>query len=440
MYRTAIEKMKKWKESPFRKPLIIEGARQVGKTWLMKEFGKQFYRKTVYINFDDNRIIRELFTATQDTDKIIMGLEIYADTTISPEDTLIIFDEIQEVPEALKSLKYFCENAPHENAPQYHIICAGSLLGIALNNGTSFPVGKVDFLRLYPLSFEEFLLGTGNDRLYQLLQSRNYELINSFSEQFIYLLRQYYFIGGMPEAILRFTESKNFDEVREVQTRILKAYEQDFSKHAPKEIVPKIRMVWNSIPSQLARENKKFLYGLVREGGRAKDFETAIMWLSDCGLVHKVSRINTPNLPLKAYEDLKAFKIFLLDVGLLNCMTGLSKRILIDGNEIFKEFKGAITEQYVFQQLRTTTNYGLYYYTNDRNNCEIDLLIANGEQVIPVEVKAEENLKAKRLKTYREKYHPAVSIRTSLSNYRQEDNGLINLPLYTIAGGLPLGL
>ena len=282
MYRTAIEKMKKWKESPFRKPLIIEGARQVGKTWLMKEFGKQFYRKTVYINFDDNRIIRELFTATQDTDKIIMGLEIYADTTISPEDTLIIFDEIQEVPEALKSLKYFCENAP-----QYHIICAGSLLGIALNNGTSFPVGKVDFLRLYPLSFEEFLLGTGNDRLYQLLQSRNYELINSFSEQFIYLLRQYYFIGGMPEAILRFTESKNFDEVREVQTRILKAYEQDFSKHAPKEIVPKIRMVWNSIPSQLARENKKFLYGLVREGGRAKDFETAIMWLSDCGLVHK---------------------------------------------------------------------------------------------------------------------------------------------------------
>ena len=254
MYRTAIEKMKQWKEGKFRKPLIIEGARQVGKTWLMKEFGKEFYRKTVYINFDDNRIIRELFTATQDTNKIIMGLEIYADTTISPEDTLIIFDEIQEVPAALKSLKYFCENAP-----QYPIICAGSLLGIALHNGTSFPVGKVDFLRLYPLSFEEFLLGTGNERLYHLLQSRNYELITSFAEHFIYLLRQYYFIGGMPEVVLRFAESKNFDEVREVQTRILKAYEQDFSKHAPKEIVPKIRMVWNSIPSQLAKENKKFL-------------------------------------------------------------------------------------------------------------------------------------------------------------------------------------
>ena len=296
-------------------------------------------------------------------------------------------------------------------------------------------MGKVDFLRLYPLSFDEFLLGTGNERLYKLLQSRNYELINSFSEQFIYLLRQYYFIGGMPEAVLRFAESKNFDEVREVQTRILKAYEQDFSKHAPKEVVPKIRMVWNSIPSQLAKENKKFLYGLVREGGRAKDFETAIMWLSDCGLVHKVSRITAPNLPLKAYEDLKAFKLFLLDIGLLNCMTGLSKHILIDGNEIFKEFKGAITEQYVFQQLRSTTNYGIYYYTNDRNSCEIDLLIDDGEKVIPVEVKAEENLKAKSLKTYREKYHPVVSVKTSMSDYRREDNGLINLPLYSISSG-----
>ena len=430
MYRTAIKKMKDWKESKFRKPLIIEGARQVGKTWLMKEFGKEFYKKTVYINFDDNKIIKELFTSTQDTEKILMGLEIYSDTTISPEDTLIIFDEIQEVPEALKSLKYFCENSP-----QYHIVCAGSLLGIALHNGTSFPVGKVDFLRLSPLSFDEFLLGTGNERLYKLLQSRNYELINSFSEQFIYLLRQYYFIGGMPEAVLRFAESKNFDEVREVQTRILKAYEQDFSKHAPKEVVPKIRMVWNSIPSQLSKENKKFLYGLVREGGRAKDFETAIMWLSDCGLVHKVSRITAPNLPLKAYEDLKAFKLFLLDIGLLNCMTGLSKHILIDGNKIFKEFKGAITEQYVFQQLRSTTNYGIYYYTNDRNSCEIDLLIDDGEKVIPVEVKAEENLKAKSLKTYREKYHPVVSVKTSMSDYRREDNGLINLPLYSISSG-----
>ena len=427
MYRTAIEKMKKWKDSRFRKPLIIEGARQVGKTWLMKEFGRQFYQKTVYVNFDSNKQMKDLFTSSLDIEKIIMGLEIYSDMSISPENTLIIFDEVQEVPEALKSLKYF-----YENAPQYHIMCAGSLLGIALHNGTSFPVGKVDFLRLYPLSFDEFLLGTGNENLYKLMKSKNYDLINSFSEQFSYFLKQYYYIGGMPEAVMRFSESKNFDEVREVQKRILQAYEQDFSKHAPKDIVPKIRMVWNSIPSQLAKENKKFIYGLVREGGRAKDFETAIMWLNDCGLVHKVSRITTPHLPLKAYEDLKAFKLFLLDVGLLNCMTGISKHILLDGNDIFKEFKGSVTEQYVFQQLRTVSDYGIYYYTNDRNSCEIDLLVDDGEKVIPVEVKAEENLRAKSLKTYREKYDPDVCVRTSMSNYRNENNGLINLPLYCI--------
>ena len=311
MYRSAIEKLKKWKESYYRKPMIIEGARQVGKTWLMKEFGKECYEKTVYINFDSNRQMKDLFSSDLNIERIIMGLEIYSDTNITPDDTLIIFDEVQEVPAALSSLKYF-----YENAPQYHIICAGSLLGIALHEGTSFPVGKVDFLKLYPLSFDEFLLGTGYEKLYNLLNSGDYALINSFSEQFIDLLKQYYFIGGMPEVVLRFSHNKDFNEVREVQKRILEAYEQDFSKHAPSDIVPKIRMVWNSIPSQLAKENKKFIYGLVREGGRAKEFETAIMWLCDCGLVHKVSRITTPNLPLKAYEHLKAFKLFLLDVGL----------------------------------------------------------------------------------------------------------------------------
>ena len=311
MYRSAIEKLKKWKESYYRKPMIIEGARQVGKTWLMKEFGKECYEKTVYINFDSNRQMKDLFSSDLNIERIIMGLEIYSDTNITPDDTLIIFDEVQEVPAALSSLKYF-----YENAPQYHIICAGSLLGIALHEGTSFPVGKVDFLKLYPLSFDEFLLGTGYEKLYNLLNSGDYALINSFSEHFIYLLKQYYFIGGMPEVVLRFSHNKDFNEVREVQKRILEAYEQDFSKHAPSDIVPKIRMVWNSIPSQLAKENKKFIYGLVREGGRAKKFETAIMWLCDCGLVHKVSRITTPNLPLKAYEHLKAFKLFLLDVGL----------------------------------------------------------------------------------------------------------------------------
>ena len=354
MYRSAIEKLKKWKDSYFRKPLIIEGARQVGKTWLMKEFGKECYEKTVYINFDSNRQMKDLFSSDLNIERIIMGLEIYSDTNITPDDTLIIFDEVQEVPAALSSLKYF-----YENAPQYHIICAGSLLGIALHVGTSFPVGKVDFLKLYPLSFDEFLLGIGYDKLYQLLNSGDYALINSFSEQFIYLLKQYYFIGGMPESVLRFSHNKDFNEVREVQKRILKAYEQDFSKHASSDIVPKIRMVWNSIPSQLAKENKKFIYGLVREGGRAKEFETAIMWLCDCGLVHKVSRITTPNLPLKAYEDLKAFKLFLLDVGLLCCMSGISKSVLLDGNDLFKEFKGALTEQYVLQQLKATSDFGI---------------------------------------------------------------------------------
>ena len=427
MYRSAIEKLKKWKESYFRKPLIIEGARQVGKTWLMKEFGKECYKKTVYINFDSNRQMRELFSSDLNIERIIMGLEIYSDKTITPDDTLIIFDEVQEVPAALSSLKYF-----YENAPQYHIICAGSLLGIALHEGTSFPVGKVDFLKLYPLSFDEFLLGTGYDKLYKLLNSGDYALISSFSEQFIYLLKQYYFIGGMPEVVLRFSHNKDFNEVREVQKRILEAYEQDFSKHAPSEIVPKIRMVWNSIPSQLAKENKKFIYGVVREGGRAKDFETAIMWLCDCGLVHKVSRITTPNLPLKAYEDLKAFKLFLLDVGLLGCMSGISKSVLLDGNDMFKEFKGALTEQYVLQQLKATSDFGIYYYTNDRNSCEIDFLLDDGEKVIPLEVKAEENLKAKSLKIYREKYKPALSIRASMANYREEDDGLVNVPLYMI--------
>ena len=289
-------------------------------------------------------------------------------------------------------------------------------------------------------------MGIGYEKFYKLLNSGDYALINSFSEQFIYLLKQYYFIGGMPEAVLRFSHNKDFNEVREVQKRILEAYEQDFSKHAPSDIVPKIRMVWNSIPSQLAKENKKFIYGLVREGGRAKEFETAIMWLCDCGLVHKVSRITTPNLPLKAYEDLKAFKLplkayedlkafklFLLDVGLLCCMSGISKSVLLNGNDMFKEFKGALTEQYVLQQLKATTDFGIYYYTNDRNSCEIDFLLDDGEKVIPLEVKAEENLKAKSLKTYREKFKPALSIRASMASYRKEEDGLVNVPLYSIS-------
>lgn len=426
MYRIAIEKLYKWKNSKRRKPLIIEGARQVGKTWLMKEFGKQAYADTVYINFDSNSRMADLFSADLDTDRLIMGLELYAGRKINPENTLLIFDEVQEVPRALASLKYF-----YENAPQYHIVCAGSLLGIALHQGTSFPVGKVDFLKLYPLSFSEFLMATGNERFAELLKNQDYEMITSFKQTYIDALKHYYFVGGLPEAVQSFAESKDFNEVRAIQKRILAAYEQDFSKHAPNEIVPKIRMLWNSIPSQLARENKKFIYGLVREGGRAREYETAIMWLSDCGLVHKVSRVNAAGIPLKAYEDLKAFKLFIVDVGLLGCMTGLRQRTLLYGDDLFVEFKGALTEQYVCQQLKTIEDLGIYYYTNDRGSCEIDFVVDNGEQIVPIEVKAETNLRAKSLKTYRERFEPELSVRTSMADYKKED-WLLNLPLYAI--------
>lgn len=426
MYRIAIEKLYQWKKGSRRKPLIIEGARQVGKTWLMKEFGRQAYADTVYINFDSNSRMAELFASDLDTERLIMGLELYSGKKINPDNTLLIFDEVQEVPRALTSLKYF-----YENAPQYHIICAGSLLGIALHEGTSFPVGKVDFLKLYPLSFREFLMAINKERFADLLNKQDYDMITSFKQTYIDALKYYYFVGGMPEAVQSFAEDKDFNEVRSIQKRILAAYEQDFSKHAPNEIVPKIRMLWNSIPSQLAKENKKFIYGLVREGGRAKEYETAIMWLTDCGLVHKVGRVNAAGIPLKAYEDLKAFKLFVLDVGLLGCMTGLRQRTLLDGNNLFIEFKGALTEQYVCQQLKTIDDLGVYYYTNDRGSCEVDFIVDTGEEIIPLEVKAEVNLRAKSLKTYQEKFSPAISVRTSMTDYKKEER-LVNLPLYAI--------
>lgn len=426
MYRIAIEKLLKWKQSKRRKPLIIEGARQVGKTWLMKEFGRQAYTDTVYINFDSNSRMAGLFSSDLDTERLIMGLELYAGHKIDPDNSLLIFDEVQEVPRALASLKYF-----YENAPQYHIVCAGSLLGIALHQGTSFPVGKVDFLKLYPLSFKEFLMAVGKEQFAELLDKGDFQMITNFKHTYIDALKHYYFVGGMPEAVQSFAENNDFNEVREIQKRILAAYEQDFSKHAPNEIVPRLRMLWNSIPSQLAKENKKFIYGLVREGARAKDYETSIMWLSDCGLVHKVSRVNTAGIPLRAYEDLKAFKLFVVDVGLLGCIAGLRQRTLLDGNDLFVEFKGALTEQYVCQQLKTIEDLDVYYYTNDRGSCEVDFVIDTGEKIIPVEVKAEMNLKAKSLKTYREKFSPEISVRTSMADYQKEE-WLVNLPLYAI--------
>ncbi len=426
MYRKAIEHLFKWKAKKNRKPLVIRGARQVGKTWLMKEFGKTAYQSMVYINFDNNRRMKELFSTDLDTERIIIGLELYSGDKIDPDNTLLIFDEVQEVSAALTSLKYF-----YENAPQYHIVCAGSLLGVALHEGTSFPVGKVEFMDLFPLSFTEFLMAMEKEQYADLLEKQDFEMVTTFKHEYINLLKQYYYVGGMPEAVLAFSENMDFGEVRRIQQRIMDAYEQDFSKHAPTDVVPRIRMLWNSIPAQLAKENKKFIYGIIKEGARAKDYELAMLWLSDCGLVYQVHRVTAPNLPLKAYEDLKAFKLFVVDVGLLSCMVRLRADTLLDGNDMFKEFKGALTEQYVLQQLKTLEDLQVYYWTNDRGSAEIDFLIDNGKEVIPMEVKAEVNLQAKSLKTYKEKYNPKISVRTSMTDYKQE-NWLLNLPLYGV--------
>lgn len=426
MYRMAMEQLQKWKTKKRRKPLIIRGARQVGKTWLMKEFGASEYKSAVYINFDNNERMKALFEGSLEVERLITGLELYAGHKIDSECTLLIFDEVQEVPRALTSLKYF-----NEDAPQYQIVCAGSLLGVALHQGTSFPVGKVEFLDLYPLSFFEFMMAMDKERYVELLRKGDFDMATAFKQDYIELLKHYYFVGGMPEAVQAFADNRDFNEVREIQRRILEAYEQDFSKHAPNEAVPRIRMLWNSIPAQLAKENKKFIYGLIKEGARAKEYELAMLWLTDCGLVHKVHRVTTPSLPLKAYEDLKAFKLFLVDVGLLSCMVGLRQDVLLDGNELFKEFKGALTEQYVLQQLKTIKDLNIYYWTADRGTAEVDFVIDNGSDVIPVEVKAEVNLQAKSLKVYRDKFQPKLSIRTSMADYKRED-WLLNLPLWVV--------
>ena len=430
MYRFAIEQLQKWKVKKHRKPLIIRGARQVGKTWLMKEFGAVSYEQVVYVNFDNNERMKNLFDGNLEISRLITGLELYAGHKIDPDRTLLIFDEVQEVPKALTSLKYF-----NEDAPQYQIVCAGSLLGVALHPGTSFPVGKVEFLDLYPLSFFEFMSAMGKGQYVDLLQKGDFGMAAAFKQDYIDLLKHYYYVGGMPEAVQSFADNKDFNEVREIQRRILDAYEQDFSKHAPHDAIPRIRMLWNSIPAQLTKENKKFIYGLIKEGARAKEYELALLWLTDCGLVHKVHRVTVPGLPLRAYEDLKAFKLFFVDVGLLSCMVGLRQDVLLDRNALFKEFKGALTEQYVLQQLKTVKGLNIYYWTAERGTAEVDFVVDNGSDVIPVEVKAEVNLQAKSLKVYREKFQPQLSIRTSMADHKREE-WLLNLPLWAIESGI----
>ena len=426
MYRTAINALNKWKSKSTKKPLIIRGARQVGKTWLMQEFGRVAYKHTVYISFDNNQRMKGLFSADLDVTRLITGIELFAGHKIDPRNTLIIFDEVQEVPEALTALKYF-----NENAPEYQIICAGSLLGIALHQGTSFPVGKVEFLDLYPLSFSEFMLACGKERFVSLLAQGDFEMAATFRQEYVDLLKHYYYVGGMPEAVLSFAANRDFNEVREIQQHILVAYEQDFSKHAPNEAVPRVRRLWHSIPAQLTKENKKFIYGLIKEGARAREYEYALMWLIDCGLVHQIHRANAPNLPLKAYEDLKAFKLFLVDIGMLSCMTRLRQDVLLGDNALFVEFKGALTEQFVLQQLKTLPDIDTYYWSNERNTSEVDFLLDMGNAVVPLEVKAKINLQSKSLKAFADKYRPKLSVRTSLSDYKRDD-WLLNLPLYAI--------
>ena len=424
MFRSEIDRLIHWKNAKSRKPLIIRGARQVGKTWLMKEFAKTEYKQTLYINFESSAHLTDIFNADFDIQRILTALQIETGVIATKESTLIIFDEIQEAPKAITSLKYF-----YENEPEYHIVAAGSLLGVTMHQQVSFPVGKVEFLDLYPLNFVEFLKALKQDQLVSLLETYNVELIKSFKSKFINFLKQYYFIGGMPEAVLSFVLNNDFAEVRTIQKTILQAYEQDFSKHAPVDIVPRIRMVWNSIPSQLAKENRKFIYGLIKEGARAKDFELAINWLMDSGLVHKINRINKPAIPLKAYADLSAFKLFIVDVGLLNAMGNIELKTLLEGNAIFTEFKGAVTEQFVLQQLVCNNMFDIYYWSADKSTAELDFVVQYKNTVVPIEVKAEENLQAKSLKVFHQKYNTPLTVRTSMSDYRKE-SWLTNIPLY----------
>ncbi|MDR0393999.1 MAG: AAA family ATPase [Tannerella sp.] len=426
MERFAYKDLLEWKNKAKRKPLIVRGARQVGKTWLIKEFGKKEYKQLAYINFETSVKLSTLFMQDFDLNRILTAIKLETGIQVVADNTLIVFDEIQEVERGLTALKYF-----YENAPEYHVIAAGSLLGVALHHATSFPVGKVSFLDIYPLDFSEFLLAKGQKSLLDLLESLDWTLIKTFKHRYIELLKQYYYVGGMPEVVLSFVENNDYDEVRVLQHEILTSYEQDFSKHAPFDMVPRIRMLWNSIPAQLAKENKKFLYGLIKKGARAREYELALSWLIDSGLIYKTDRISKPGIPLKSYADSSAFKLYLVDVGLLGALGEIDAGTLLDGNKIFEEFKGALTEQYVLQQLIKKHTQSVFYWSAEGGKAEVDFILQYTGKVIPIEVKAEENLQSKSLKSYIRKYAPETAIRTSMSDFRKEEQ-LTNIPLYAV--------
>lgn len=425
MERSIYSSLKKWKESPTRKPLILQGARQVGKTYILKEFGAREYSEVVYINCDDNNDMQNMFV-DYDVDRIIRSLSAISGVSIKPSTTLLILDEIQEVERGLASLKYFCEKAP-----EYHVAVAGSLLGITLHEGTSFPVGKVDMLYMYPMDFEEFLLAMGKEQLVELLRSNSWAALTPLRGMLTELLRQYYFVGGMPEAVKAYVGRGDIWEVRSIHSKIIDAYRNDMSKHVPKQQVQRINMVWNSIPSQLARDNKKFIYGALRKGARANDFEIAIQWLVDSGLVHKVHRISKPVVPLKFYEDMASFKLFLLDCGLLGALSETPPEQILIGDNVFEEYKGAFTENYVLQQLKSLPRTFVYYYSNDNSTLEIDFVVQHEAHVIPIEVKAEENLRAKSLRQFVTDNSGLHGVRFSMSDYREQD-WLTNVPLWAV--------
>lgn len=427
MKRLLITALEEWRTKKDRKPLILRGARQVGKTWLLKEFGRKHFKDVCYINFEQKELLETIFEGVLSPARIIEQLSVYRGKKIIPRKTLLIFDEVQEVPRALTALKYFAEEAP-----EYAICCAGSLLGVALHEGTSFPVGKVDFLDLHPLSFKEFLMASGEEMLVEHIMNGNRELA-PFIPALIDYLKKYFIVGGMPAAVQKWLDSGDFFAVEDIQKNLISAYENDFSKHAPKGLIEKIRYVWNSIPSQLAKENKKFIFGLVREGARAREYEDALLWLSDAGEIIRTYNISKPDVPLKAYADLKAFKVFLLDVGLLRCLSGLSPKVILEGSRIFEEFKGALTEQYVCQELQLFKRLQTNYYWTSSSKAEVDFLLSDGAKVIPLECKSGQNLNAKSLKSYKDRYSPSLALRTSLLPYEKNvPAGTTNLPLYIL--------
>lgn len=426
MEREALQTLVKWKDKPGRKPLLVKGARQVGKTYLMKDFARRYFKNVVYVNCDNDPRMQALFAEDYDIRRILHTLEIISGETITAGQTCIIIDEIQEAPRGLASLKYFCEDAP-----QYHVIVAGSLMGIALHKGTSFPVGKIDVMEMFPMSFVEFLAAAGKGDFARMIKTKDFAGMKIFKTELIDLLRQYYFTGGMPEAIDKYFQTRDVNAVREVQKNILTAYDNDISKHAPEREVARIRMVWRSIPAQLSKENKKFVYGLIKEGGRAKEFETAIEWLCDYGIVYKVPRVKAATMPLAMYEDFSAFKLFVLDCGLFGALCFTPPAQMLIGDNVFGTSKGAFTEQYVLEQLKCMADTPVYYWSNDKSSAEIDFVVQHAERIIPVEVKAEENLKSKSLKLFVDRNSGLKGLRLSMSDYRDQE-WMENVPLYAL--------